>query len=216
MISNTLHIFGFAGTALIVLAVFYPMLVYRGKRGERFSMFNHFISELGEVGVSPAAWAFNSGMLLSGLVLLPYVFGMGLAMRSLWGWLGTGAGIIAVLGVAAVGIVPMNNIKTHAAAAITYFRAGLLMVLFFGLAIIFPHAGGRVVPPAANLLSLLAFVAYGAFLTLPLAKKGHKRPSEILDPGLTPERPRVWAMAILEWLVFFSTIAWLFGMTFFV
>ena len=216
MISNTLHIFGFAGTALIFLAVFYPMLVYRGKRGERFSMFNHFISELGEVGVSPAARAFNSGMLLSGLVLLPYVFGMGLAMRSLWGWLGTGAGIIAVLGVAAVGIVPMNNIKTHAAAAITYFRAGLLMVLFFGLAIIFPHAGGRVVPPAANLLSLLAFVAYGAFLTLPLAKKERKRPSEILDPELTPERPRVWTMAILEWLVFFSTIAWLFGMTFFV
>ena len=216
MISNTLHIFGFAGTALIVLAVFYPMLVYRGKRGERFSMFNHFISELGEVGVSPAAWAFNSGMLLSGLVLLPYVFGMGLAMRSLWGWLGTGAGIIAVLGVAAVGIFPMNNIKTHAAAAITYFRAGLLMVLFFELAIIFPHAGGRVVPPAANLLSLLAFVEYGAFLTLPLAKKERKRPSEILDPELTPERPRVWTMAILEWLVFFSTIAWLFGMTFFV
>ena len=212
---NLLRIFGFTGTGLILLAVVYPLFLYRGNRDERFSLLNHFISELGEVGVSRAAWVFNTGLLLAGLIMLPYVVGLGIIFDSLLGWLGTVAGIIAVLGVAAVGVFPMNNIKLHAAAAVTYFRAGLVMVLFFGLAIFFPPAGKATIPQAANLLSLLAFLAYAAFLSWPLVRKKEQTPAETLDPEQEKERPRVWALTILEWLVFFSTIAWLFGMTFF-
>ncbi len=216
MAINILRIFGFTGTGLVILAVFYPMLVYRGKLGERYSQLNHFISELGEVGVSHAAWFFNMGLLLGGLVLLPYIAGLGIAFGSLFGWLGTAAGIIAVSGVAAVGVFPMNNMRLHAIAAITYFRAGLVMVFFLGLAIFFQRAGRAVIPQAANLLSLLAFLSYGAFLILPLARKKNQETVDILDPEQTPERPRVWALAALEWAVFFSTIAWLFGMAFFI
>ena len=216
MTFNILHIFGLAGTGLILLAVLYPTLVYRGKLGEHYSLLNHFISELGEVGVSRAAWIFNTGLLLAGLLLLPYVVGLGIAFDSLLGWLGTAAGIIAVLGVAAVGVFPMNNIKHHTTAAITYFRAGLVMVFFFGLAIFFQPAGKAVIPQAANLLSLLAFLAYGTFLALPLARKKKQESTNILDPEQEPERPRIWALPTLEWLVFFSTIAWIFGMTFFI
>ena len=216
MTFNILRIFGFSGTGLIILAVFYPILLYRGKRGERFSLLNHFISELGEVGVSRAASIFNGGLLLAGLVMLPYVIGLGIAFRSLLGWLGTAAGIIAVLGVAAVGVFPMNNVKSHTTAAVTYFRSGLLMVFFFGLAIFLQPAGKAIIPQAANLLSLLAFLAYGAFLGWPLVRRKDQKPSDILGPQQEPERPRIWVLPTLEWLVFFSTIAWLFGMTFFI
>ena len=213
---NILRIFGFGGTGLIMLAVIYPIFLYRGKLGERYSLLNHFISELGEVGVSRAAWVFNRGLLLAGLVMLPYVVGLGIAFGSILGWLGTLAGIIAVLGVAAVGVFPMNNIQSHTTAAVTYFRSGLVMVFFFGLAIFFQPAGRAIVPQAANLLSLLAFISYGTFLVWPLVRKRDQRPNDILDPEQEPERPRFWALPTLEWLVFFSTIAWLFGMTFFI
>ena len=216
MTSNILRTFGFLGTGLIVLAVVFPMILYHGKLGERFSVLNHFISEIGEVGVSRAAWIFNIGLLLAGLVLLPYVVGMGMVFDSLLGWLGTAAGVIAVLGVAAVGVFPMNNFKPHKTAATTYFRAGLVMVFFFGLAILFQPSGKAIIPQAANMLSLLAFLAYGAFLVWPVAKRKEQTPTDILDPQQEPERPRIWALPILEWLVFFSTIAWLFGMTFFI
>jgi hypothetical membrane protein len=215
MTFSILHIFGLIGTGLILLAVFYPIFLYRGKRGERFSMLNHFISELGELGVSRAAWVFNTGILLAGLVMLPYVIGLGIAFGSLLGWLGTAAGIIAVLGVAAVGVFPMNNIQAHTIAATTYFRAGLIMVFFFGLAIFFQPSGKAMIPLAANLLSLLAFLSYGAFLALPLFRRKKSSSTDSLDPQQEPERPRVWALPALEWLVFFSTIAWLFGLTFF-
>jgi hypothetical membrane protein len=216
MTFNIMHIFGFTGTGLIILAVFYPTLVYRGKLGERFSLLNHFISELGELGVSRAAWIFNAGLLLAGLVMIPYVVGLGIAFGSLLGWLGTAAGVIAVLGVAAVGVFPMNNIEAHKVAATTYFRAGLVMVFFFGLAIFFQPSGKVMVPQAANLLSLLAFLAYGTFLAWPLVKGKKEKPTDSLEPEQDPERPRIWALPTLEWLVFFATIAWLFGITFFI
>jgi hypothetical membrane protein len=216
MTITTVRFFGFLGTGLFILAVSCPALFYRGKRGERYSLLNHFISELGEVGVSKAAWFFNTGLLLGGLILLPYVIGLGRIFGSTLGWLGTAAGIIAVLAVAAVGVFPMNNLKYHIIAAMTYFRAGLVMVLFYGLAILFPSYGKPAIPPSANLLSLLAFMAYAAFLIRPITKKNQPKDANILDPEQVPERPRVWVMAILEWLVFVSTIAWLFGMTFFI
>jgi len=216
MTSTILRIFGFLGTGLIVLAVVFPMILYHGKLGERFSVLNHFISELGEVGVSRSAWIFNTGLLLAGLLMLPYVIGLGIAFGSLLGWLGTAAGIIAVLSVAAVGVFPMNNFKPHKTAAMTYFRAGLVMVFFFGLAILFQPSGKVIIPQAANMLSLLAFLAYGAFLVWPLTRKKEQKVTDILDPQQEPERPRIWALPALEWLVFFSTIAWLLGMTFFI
>ena len=216
MTSNILRIFGFLGTGLILLAVIFPMILYRGKLGERFSLLNHFISELGEVGVSRAAWIFNTGLFLAGLLMLPYVIGLGIAFSSLFGWLGTAAGVIAVLSVAAVGVFPMNNIKPHKTAAMTYFRTGLLMVFCFGLAIFFQPSGKAIIPQAANILSLLAFLAYGTFLVLPLTGKKKHEPTNILDQEQETERPRIWAFPALEWLVFFSTIAWLFGMTFFI
>lgn len=216
MTFNILRIFCFAGTGLIILAVLYPALVYRGKHGERYSPLNHFISELGEVGVSRAAWFFNTGLFLGGLALLPHVIGLGIKFGSLLGWLGTVAGVVAVLGVAAVGIFPMNKLQSHTIAAMIYFRAGLVMVFFFGLAVLFQSAGKSVIPPAANILSLLAFLAYGAFLFLPRVMKKEPKPMDTLDPDQIPDRPRIWALPILEWAVFFTTIAWLFGMIFFI
>jgi hypothetical membrane protein len=209
-------IFGLAGTGLVVLAIGTSSLRYQGRQGERFSLLNHFISELGEVGVSPAARFFNIGFVIGGLALLPYMVGLGLIFKSLPGWLGAITGIIAALGVSAVGIFPMNNIQAHSMAAMTYFRAGLVMVVFFGLAIVFQPEGNKLVPQAANLLSLLSFAAYTAFLLLLTIRQRKHKSDESLDPQVTPQRPRIWLLPILEWVVFFTTIIWLFGMTFFI
>ncbi len=214
MTFNIFRIFGLAGTILIILAIVIRSLRYRGKRGEHFSLFNHFISELGEVGISPAAWVFNGGMMIGGVILLPYILELGLIFRSALGWLGTAAGIVATLGVIAVGIFPMNNLHAHGIAAVTYFRAGLVMVFFFGLAILFQPGAHKVIPQAANLFSLLAFLSYASFLILMTPKKSDEAPADALDPEQVPERPRVWLLAVIEWVVFFTTILWFFGMTF--
>ena len=218
MAFNILRIFGFAGTGLVLLAVIYPALVYRGKSGERYSLLNHFISELGEVGVSKAARAFNLGLILGGFALLPYIIGLGLKFSSVLGWLGAAAGVVSTVAVACVGLFPMNDIEPHTKAAVTYFRAGLVMVALFGLAILFQPAGHRFVPQSANLLSLAAFIIYAIFVFMLKPRKTDEpgQAGASLDPQTQPDRPRVWIFSLVEWAVFFATISWLFGMAFFI
>lgn len=201
-----------AGTALVVLAVLYAALGYRGPRGERYSPLNHFISELGEMGVSRRAWSFNAGLIVGGLLLLPFVIRLGAILGSVLGWVGTVFGAAAALGVTAVGLFPLNRRQAHIRAAMTFFRAGLGMVFFFGLAVLFQPAAQTPVPKTAALLSLLAVLAFGSFLALPRLQKPENDPLETLDPEITPERPHFWALAFLEWLVFFATIFWILGM----
>jgi hypothetical membrane protein len=167
------------------------------------------------VGVSRGARAFNAGLIVGGLLLLPFVIRLGIVLGSLLGWIGAFFGVIAALGVTAVGLFPMNNLKPHGRAAFTFFRGGLAMVLVFGLAILFQPAGRVMIPKVASLLSLLATIAFASFLFLPMIKKSDTKPTDVLDPEIIPERPRFWALPFLEWLVFFATIFWLFGMAFF-
>jgi hypothetical membrane protein len=194
---------GIFGTALILLGIFISLVSYRDLQNSRYSPLNHFISELGEVGVSRASWVFNLGLILGGLSLVPFLFELGSSFRSLLGWFGTLFGIIAAVSVTGVGLFPMNNLKAHTRVAVTYFRAGLIMILFFGLAILFQTSGRQIVTPAANLLSIFAYLAYLAFLSLAPAVSRKQADSNPLDPARLPERPRFWLLPILEWLVFF-------------
>ena len=204
--------------ATILLGAVYSAFRYRGKQNEKFSLLNHFISELGEVGVTPGAQAFNFSLILGGILTLPYIVGLGIKFSSWLGWLGMAAGLTATLGVIGVGLFPMNKMNLHVKAAQTYFRAGLVMVLLFGLAILFQPAGQQIVPQTANLLSLLAFGVYASFLLMlkPQIPRGDQTTGNSLDPAEIPQRPRVWLFPIMEWLVFIFTLLWLIGMAFFI
>ena len=211
---NIFRFCALAGTVLPAVTILLSVLAYRGPEGERFSLFRYFISELGEVGVSPWARLFNLGLILGGLLLLPYIVALGFVFKSVLGWMGMAAGVVAALGVMAVGLFPMNNLDSHRIAAMTYFRAGLVMVSLFGLAILFQPADRITIPQAANLLSLPTFIAYASFLILMTPGKKPEQAENSLDPEQMPERPKFWLLPTVEWAVFFTTIFWLFGMAF--
>jgi hypothetical protein len=96
----------------------------------------------------------------------------------------------------------------------TYFRSGLIMVFFFALAILFQPASLHPIPQTANMLSVLAFLPYAAFLFLS-GRRYDQNQAEALDPQMESVRPRISLLPILEWAVFFTTILWLFGMALF-
>jgi hypothetical membrane protein len=203
--------FGMAGSILVTLAVTVATLGYRGKRQEPYSVFNHFISELGEVGVSRRAWVFNAGLILSGILLIPFMIGLGMALETVWAKLGILAGLWAAISVTLVGVYPMNNLKPHARAAISYFRGGLVTVLVFGIAILAQPVEHTIIPQYANLFSVLAVIAYASFLILMGNRDVSSQTKSILNPENTPTRPRFWLFPALEWAVFFSTILWFFS-----
>ena len=194
-----------AGVLFAILGTLIPALVYRGKQGQPYSPLNHFISELGEVGVSKLAWVFNLCLILSGLCLLPASLGFGLMLPGFFAKLGMLAGMVTALGLSFVGIFSMNNLKPHGTAAMTFFRGGLVMVLSFTLAIALQDASALLLPRAYALAGLPAIFAFASFLLL--MAKAAQPASDSLNP-LEGTRPKVWLMPILEWGVFFGIVAW--------
>jgi len=206
---DILRYFGLGGTLVVIVMSGAAAAVYRGSRGEKFSILNHFVSELGEVGVSRYATGFNASLLVGGALLVPFVIGLGFALNSWLGWLSTLAGTAAGLALAAVGRFPMNDREKHGKAALTYFRTGLAMVCLYGLAFLTQPADNTVVPVSASLLSLVAAACYAGFLFLTRSMPEEATEEEPDGEG-EPERPQVWNLAVVEWLVFFSTVGWLF------
>ena len=74
--------FGWMGSLVILLGSLLSGLVYSGKSSEKYSILNHYISELGEIGVAKRAWAFNTGMIVGGTLFLPFIAGLGLSLSS--------------------------------------------------------------------------------------------------------------------------------------
>jgi hypothetical membrane protein len=206
--SNQFAYFGLAGCALVGLAVLISTWIYRGKRQERFSLFNHFVSELGERGVSAGAQIFNGGLVASGLILLPFVLGLGVHLNNLWGVLATIAGVITALACVAVGLFPMNHLPSHVLAAMIYFRAGLIMVVLYTLAILTQPPANVWVPKWVVLFGALAILSYGSFLVLVRGGTALTQVNERLTGDPQAARPRFWALPAVEWGIFFTTIIW--------
>lgn len=195
-----------AGAASAVLGSLIAGLAYRGRLGERYSPLNHFISELGEEGVSRRAWAFNWGLIVCGLCLLPACVSLGLLLPGVWAKLGLAAGVVTAVSIALVGVFPMNKFTPHIRAAVTYFRFGLVMVLFFTVAIATQPENPPLVPRLVALVGLPAVASYAYFLLY--SRVSYAAPENPLDTQEQKARPRFWRMAAAEWAIFVTTVPW--------
>ncbi len=200
-------ILGWAGSLVILLTSFIAALAFRGKQGERYKISTHFVSELGEVGVSRLAWLFNGGLIFGSFIFFLMMPGVGLSLNSVWGYLGSVVGMVAAMGCLFVGVFPMNNIKPHIKAAMTYFRAGLATVLLFSIAILVQPSNERVIPLYSLIIDIIAFMAYASFLIY-MGRTTKKESSNALDTSLITNRLRFWWMPFLEWMVVIFTILW--------
>jgi hypothetical membrane protein len=199
------HWFGFAGSGLMLACVVVSMVAYVGAEGERFSPLNHFISELGHVGVSRLAGVFNAGLVASGVLYLPFTLGLGAALGGWWAAAGTLVGVVAAVAVACVGVFPMNDLPPHYAAAMTFLRSGLLTVLLFAVAIQRQRPDRKVIDRRANLASLAAVLAYAVFLAWSEIRPGG---ASDFHAGVIVARPALWPSAILEWAILAAMVAW--------
>lgn len=197
---------GITGVLIVVIGATVSAGVYRGKQGQKYSPFNHYISELGELGVSRFAGVFNLSLILAGLALIPASISLGLILSGWLATLGLFAGVASAVSLMLVGVFPMNRIKPHGKAAMMYFRAGLVMILMFNLAIFLQPADAIVLPRLWGLAGLPAVAAFASFLILIYrATKQVEHPLGTADFS----RPKFWPMAIVEWLVFITVLLWI-------
>lgn len=197
---------GLVGVVMSLIGVTLPSLVYRGTKGEKYSFLNHYVSELGETAVSKLAWVFNLGMILGGICIVIASLSLGLILPGFWAKAGLILGVVTGLALSMVGVFPMNKVKNHTIAAVTFFRGGLLMVLFFSLAIVLQSGENPIVARSWGLVGMIPVLAFGVFLGLMWSADKENR--ETLETTEF-DRPRVWKIAISEWSIYFSFVLWI-------
>jgi hypothetical protein len=201
------RLFGLLGSLVIVVSIAVAAVSYRGVTGQRYSLLNYYISELGEMGVSQRARWFNRGMILTGILFLLFTTGLGLELDNAWAMVGILAGLWTGIACLLVGVYPMNNLTPHSRVATAYFRGGLVTVLLFTLAIFF-QTGPLVISRWANLAGLAAVLSYAAFIVLSDRQKPDDEAAQPDSEPVVKERPRFSLIPALEWVVFISTILW--------
>lgn len=197
---------GLLGVGVIVAGQLIAALAYRGRLGEAYSPFNHFVSELGERGVSQAAWAFNGGLLLGGPLLCVFMLALARRMRLLpglaFGALGLACGLSGTL----VGATPMDDLLPHIAWARRFFNTGFAAMLFFTLVALVGRWGiaRRLAAPG-----LIATAAFAAFLAIPqpLGELGGDILASV-GARLAAPRPLLWMPAVFEWLAVLAVLGW--------
>lgn len=201
-----LRLAGVIGTSLIGLGQLVAALLFRGRLGEVYNPLNHFVSELGETGVSAGALAFNAGLLLGGPILIVFMLGLGRRIGSIPGLIFGVAGVACGASGTAVGAAPMNDLLVHLFWARAFFNLGFAAMGIFTLIALIGRWG---VPRRMALPGIGATVAFGAFLAIPqpLGNGGGDMLAAV-TAMLNAPRPAVWMPAVLEWLAVLAVLGW--------
>ena len=194
---------GQAGILILLLSVLIAAAFYVGKQNETYSFLNHFISELGEKGVSPFANIFNGGLIVGGACISFFMLGLAMHIGNSWGLILGAIGLVTGVSAALVGVFPMNQLEIHTVIANTFFYGGLLVALGYTLYVLFsPKPRLPKITALTGGLTMLAFAAFVWFLPAPL--EDGQNIHEILK-----NRPEIWTLPILEWVAFFCVMVWI-------
>lgn len=199
-------IIGLCGAAAITLGSLISGLAFTGRTGEPYSPFNHFVSELGEVGVSRLAWAFNTGLIIAGLCFTIFVLGVAARIRGRFRLVFGPVGVVAGMSGALVGVFPMDQLRPHAVVAMTFFYVGLCMTALFSLYVLLSQR--REFPRWLFIPGALTFASFFAFLFL--TEPVDEASSSLLDAAMRfiYNRPVFSATATLEWAVITGIVGW--------
>lgn len=188
---------GFIGSAFFVVASVIAAVFYVGTQDEGFSPLNHWVSELGELGVSRLALVFNVGLFVGGLALAVFFAALGILRRSRLAWLYVVIGVIAGVSGAFVGVFPMNNRGIHIVMALGFFVLGWVAV---GLASY--DIWRRPEPRFSRWLPALGAVTVAVFLLFLTVYIPY------LYTGTGSDRPAFSTATVLEWLVLIGIMGW--------
>ena len=177
---------------------------YSGTAGEPYNPLNHWISELGQVGVSARASVFNLALVAAGMEFVLFIVGVAQTSPSRLRWAFGPIGAIAGLGGAFVGIFPMNHPTEHVLAASTFFNLGWIAVALASITYVRfpdPRFPRRLV--GIGVFTVVAFVAFLVSLRVDEFSR-----ARMAATGPIVGRPDVWIAPILEWSVLAGIMTW--------
>jgi hypothetical membrane protein len=204
---SLLSLSGIIGPSLIGLGMLISALAYTGRMGEAYSPLNHFVSELGELGVSELAVLFNAALLIGGL--LAAVF-MAYLASHFAGWIRYPLGILSVVAAlsgALVGIYPMNALESHFRVALGFFNLGMLVSFLYSVVILFgkrhPFPRWLAIPGLINAAS------FTLFLNFPSEFEEATADLQAYMLEFAEKRPDFSPLSVTEWVVVLGIMLWI-------
>jgi hypothetical membrane protein len=192
---------GIVGAGAIGIGSVVAAVAYRGADGEPYSPLNHFVSELGELAHSELARVFNTGLIVGGVCFAVFMSGFAASRPRSLRLLAGGVGVVAGVGGSFVGVFPMDYVRQHGLAAMTFFNLGWIAV---GLASVdfVVHRDPRF-PRGLAIVGLATVAAFIGFLRELDASTDTS--GGVASPAI---RPDVWALPTLEWLTIIGIVGW--------
>ena len=187
-------LWGVVASLVGLVFILTPQLFYVGAEGEPYSMFNHAVSELGELGVSELAWMFNLGLFLAGILFIPFMIGLGIYIDNIVGKLAAVGGVYSAVSVALVGVYPMNYMYEHSITAISFFLSGMVMTLLWAIAIL-----------AQKEVRIHKGLSIGGFINMTIFALFLYGPFE----GWGGPRPEFSMRITLEWAIYWAIVGYL-------
>ena len=191
---------GLIGASVIAFGSVVTAIGYTGSKSQSYSPLNHFVSELGELGVSELARVFNVALNIGGVCFVVFMIGLAAARHGRLRFVYGATGVIAGIGGALVGVFPMNDLDKHALVALTFFVLGLVTVLL--ASVDFVRLPDPRFPGWLSVVGGAAVVAFLIFLVILFGEAGGLAHPE--------ERVAIWPLTIFEWLLIVGILGWVF------
>ena len=205
-----LSYFGFLGSGSILVSMITTAIMYRSPTGQYYNPLNHFISELGYIGVSDFAWLFNSGIFVGGLVLACFMWGLGANLKTRLLEISSFIGMLTCILGSLIGIFPMNTVNTHIVIVLSFFISSTIAIILFSIGIyVDPEPK---LPKALVWYGCIVVVAFILFLFNPFDTSAVNFTGSFTQQNianLDNIRPAIWNIAILEWLSVLSILIWI-------
>jgi hypothetical membrane protein len=192
---------GLIGAAAIAACSVLAGVAFRGIDGELYSPLNHYVSELGRVGVSSLAAVFNAGLIVGGACFAAFMAGLGREQGAIGGATFGILGVIAGLAGLLIGIFPMGTPTLHVLFALLFFNVAWIAIALASVDLLVrpnPRLPGRL--GWLGLAVVAAFIGFIWSYTLLVPAGSGLEPSAV--------RPAFDPVTTFEWLAILGVVAW--------
>ena len=197
---------GVLGVVCITSGSLIAAINYTGLSGDSYFLVNHFVSELGQYGVSNYACIFNSALVAGGTLITLFMLGLALEFRNWFTIIIGSSGLFTGTAATLVGFFPMNNLQPHIKVAMLFFNMDLLTMSLFSLYVAFSKK--KEFPRWFVIPGAFAAICFILFLNIPTPTSSAADPVLAIQTRILENRPAVWPLAIMEWAVIIAVLAW--------
>ncbi len=194
---------GIATCLILYSVIIIAAIPYVGQQGETYSIFNHFISELGSTRFSSNHIIYNSGIVLASLGFGIFTFGFNFFSDTKLTKVSVIIGLISSFLCIGVGLVTEEHRTPHLLLAFSFFCLMTIAVSLFSYSIW--REKDNPFPKHLAFHGFTVTIAFSLFLSMPKGLMLVKRAE-----GPLFERPEIWWLPFMEWFIFFALTSWIF------